>query len=292
VPPVSPVPLSPSVTDLTEPSTQRPFQVVENIRTERFKMPAFDSSEARSGQELNPGDEMGRMLGNSLQKLSKDVYEKEYHFILELIQNADDNLYDLNHNPTLAFELSENSLLALNNEIGFTEGDLRAICDVGESTKKDKPGFIGEKGIGFKAVFSVSDRVEVHSNGFHIRFDVAKRGPLGMVIPDWVARPLDHAQAMTHSSLSSPGFTRDHLHEMKWNTEILLPLIDVRRREPLADQLGMISPLLLLFLQRLRSMVLSSSHSAFNAAVFLCWLFLWCFCNYLLSTFELLPLLL
>ena len=162
----------------------------------------------------------------------------------------------------------------------------------GESTKKDKPGFIGEKGIGFKAVFSVSDRVEVHSNGFHIRFDVAKRGPLGMVIPDWVARPLDHAQAMTHSSLSSPGFTRDHLHEMKWNTEILLPLIDVRRREPLADQLGMISPLLLLFLQRLRSMVLSSSHSAFNAAVFLCWLFLWCFCNYLLSTFELLPLLL
>lgn len=45
--------------------------------------------------------------------------------------------------------------------------------------------FSGQKGIGFKSVFRVSDCPEVHSNGYHIRFD-AKSGPQGYILPQWI----------------------------------------------------------------------------------------------------------
>ena len=44
---------------------------------------------------------------------------------------------------------------------------------------------LGQKGIGFKSVFRVTDSPEIHSNGFHIRFDV-NSGPLGYIMPHWI----------------------------------------------------------------------------------------------------------
>lgn len=44
----------------------------------------------------------------------------------------------------------------LNNERGFSPANVRALCDVGRSTKgKGGLGYIGQKGIGFKSVFRV-----------------------------------------------------------------------------------------------------------------------------------------
>ena len=43
----------------------------------------------------------------------------------------------------------------------------------------------GQKGIGFKSVFRVTDCPEVHSNGFHIKFDV-NSGPMGYILPHWM----------------------------------------------------------------------------------------------------------
>lgn len=45
--------------------------------------------------------------------------------------------------------------------------------------------FSGQKGIGFKSVFRVTDAPEVHSNGFHIKFDV-NSGPMGYILPHWI----------------------------------------------------------------------------------------------------------
>ena len=41
--------------------------------------------------------------GRSLQRLSKDLYSKDTHFVLELIQNADDNSYPSNVTPSVKF---------------------------------------------------------------------------------------------------------------------------------------------------------------------------------------------
>jgi hypothetical protein len=45
--------------------------------------------------------------------------------------------------------------------------------------------YAGQKGIGFKSVFRITDAPEVHSNGYHIRFDV-NSGPMGYILPYWV----------------------------------------------------------------------------------------------------------
>ena len=49
---------------------------------------------------------------------------------------------------------------------------------------------LGQKGIGFKSVFRVTDQPEVHSNGYHIQFD-AKSGPIGYILPQWIGEDSD-----------------------------------------------------------------------------------------------------
>lgn len=44
---------------------------------------------------------------------------------------------------------------------------------------------LGQKGIGFKSVFRVTDQPEIHSNGYHIRFDTNSK-PLGYILPHWL----------------------------------------------------------------------------------------------------------
>ena len=85
-------------------------------------------------------------------RVSRDLYEDSSHFILEFIQNADDNKYRPTDNPTLRFHLLRSKLIVECNEKGFTERDIRALCHLGDSSKQNsdssKKNKIGEKGIG------------------------------------------------------------------------------------------------------------------------------------------------
>ena len=142
--------------------------------------------------QLNPqqkqiAEKQKEREGRSLQRLSEELYSKDTHFVLELVQNADDNMYSSNQLvPTLKFVLSKDCITVLNNETGFLENNIRAICDVGKSTKdKNRSGYIGQKGIGFKSVFRVTEHPEIHSRGFHIKFDT-QSGPIGYILPQWV----------------------------------------------------------------------------------------------------------
>ena len=139
--------------------------------------------------------------GRGLQRLSLELYSKDTHFVLELIQNADDNSYP-NHFynpasdevPSLKFIITSSSITLLNNEVGFLEPNIRAVCDVGKSTKgAHHAGYIGQKGIGFKSVFRVSDTPEIHSNGFHIQFD-ASSDPIGYILPHWITMANCHEE--------------------------------------------------------------------------------------------------
>lgn len=83
--------------------------------------------------------------------------------ILLQVQNADDNVYPPNVEPTLSFILQDSGIVVLNNEQGFSEQNIRALCDVGNSTKKgSSSGYIGKKGIGFKSVFRVLHKCNIN----------------------------------------------------------------------------------------------------------------------------------
>ena len=89
------------------------------------------------------------------------------------------------------------------NENGFKRENVEAICATGKSSKKAEAlsQQIGEKGFGFKSVFSVANEVHVQSGVWSFRF-THNRGEdgLGMVTPleaDFDDLPLDVATRIT-----------------------------------------------------------------------------------------------
>jgi hypothetical protein len=77
-------------------------------------------------------------------RLSRDLYNKKTHFLLEFIQNADDNRYADNVIPSMNLRIEDNLVVFECNELGFSASNIRAICDIGGSTKaRATSGFIG-----------------------------------------------------------------------------------------------------------------------------------------------------
>nr|XP_046232573.1 protein NO VEIN isoform X2 [Scatophagus argus] len=213
--------------------------IIEDIRKGEFGIGVELNAEGQKLMQVHQ-----ERLGRSLDRLSTELYSKDTHFVLELIQNADDNGYpsETGFVPALAFVVERHCITVLNNETGFQEKNIRAICDVGRSTKgKHKYGYIGQKGIGFKSVFKVTDCPEIHSNGFHLRFDKTC-GPMGYILPHWAEdeRPLD----------IPPNDTNQH----SWTTKICLPLRSESHQT--RNLFHDVHPSLLLFLHRLRSITI------------------------------------
>jgi hypothetical protein len=56
------------------------------------------------------------------------------------LQNADDNSYAPGVVPAVEFLLLPDAVAVINNETGLTAADVRALCDVGASTKTGAAG--------------------------------------------------------------------------------------------------------------------------------------------------------
>jgi hypothetical protein len=208
-----------------------PHQVIDEIRSSI--VPDLDS--VPDGVKVSVRN-LQTQLSNALHLLSHDLYSEKSHFVLELVQNADDNSYEPDVTPHLTFEVTPDRLVVVNNEKGFQHEHIRAICSTGASSKsKDKTGYIGEKGIGFKSVFTVSDAPEIHSNGFHIKFDrTDEENLLGYIVPEWCEPRKDVRSGCTTIILPAAG-------AYEFGTETLVDL-DAR---------------LLLFLNTLRQLTLA-----------------------------------
>ena len=166
-------------------------------------------------------------LNNSVQTLAADLYNKHTHFIFELIQNAEDNSYD-EPSPSLSFRLTkidptgsegaDGALIIQNNETGFCHENVNALCAVGKTTKQKAQGYIGEKGIGFKSVFRVTENPHIFSNGYH--FCLPERDEqtgLGYIMPQWIdVPPADLNLTQTHIilPLTKVEFGYDKIEEM------------------------------------------------------------------------------
>ena len=213
-------------------------QHVERIRQEKFGcMP--DGTKRPNALE--------RDLRAALKNLAEELNAKETHFILELLQNAEDNTYPLGVEPALSLAIIEadptssggdGCLCLQNNEAGFTPEQVLSLCSVGQSTKAKALGYIGEKGIGFKSVFRVTNQPHIFSNDFQFRFEKPQRpDDLGYIVPHWVE--------FKPEGLPS-GFTA-----------IYLPLIP-GKRVSIAKKLGEILPETVLFLSKLRRLQIGS----------------------------------
>lgn len=112
------------------------------------KLLQSDFGYSESGERPPQDSPVTVKLRNALEHLSTSLYCSDVHFVSELVQNADDNEYSASRKPTLLIQLYAHAVVIYNNEIGFSKSNIIAICNVGGSTKKNQPGYIGQKGIG------------------------------------------------------------------------------------------------------------------------------------------------
>lgn len=113
-------------------------------------------------------DENRRRYGTDIGRIGPmllaDRYDDRTHFIFELLQNAEDALGrrgEWQGSRKVTFELTSTQLLLSHFGRPFDEADVRGVCGIAESTK-DKSS-IGRFGIGFKSVYTFTDRPEIHS---------------------------------------------------------------------------------------------------------------------------------
>lgn len=113
-------------------------------------------------------DENRRRYGTDIGRIGPmllaDRYDDRTHFIFELLQNAEDALgrrTETSGHCGVTFTLSPGRLTLSHFGRPFDEADVRGICGIAESTKDEHS--IGRFGIGFKSVYTFTDRPEVHS---------------------------------------------------------------------------------------------------------------------------------
>ncbi|XP_072979221.1 uncharacterized protein [Typha angustifolia] len=219
-----------------------PREHVEKIRRERFYI---------GREERNP---LAEDIHQAVSYLSEELYSKDVHFLMELIQNAEDNKYPTGVAPSLEFVVTSkditgtgatSTLLVFNNEMGFSPANINSICRIGKSTKKGcrHRGYIGEKGIGFKSVFLISSQPHIFSNGYQIKFneEPSAECDVGYIVPEWVENSPTVSDLEKIYGSSKPLPT----------TTIILPL-KAEKVIAVKKQLSSIHPEILLFLSKIR----------------------------------------
>ncbi|KAG0529902.1 hypothetical protein BDA96_05G137400 [Sorghum bicolor] len=233
------------------PPPASPREHVERIRRERYYI---------GRGEQNP---LAEDMHQAVNYLSQELYSKDVHFLMELVQNAEDNEYPSGVAPSLEFLITSkditgsgasSTLLIFNNERGFSSTNIDSICRVGKSTKKGSRhhGYIGEKGIGFKSVFLISSQPHIFSNGYQIKFNEKPCAEcnIGYIVPEWVESgpTLSDIKAIYGCSKILP------------TTTIILPLKS-EKVDAVKKQLSSLHPEMLLFLSKIRKLSVQEHNS-------------------------------
>ena len=143
-------------------------------------------------EKLKAYRKIGTIDGNLSEQLmdyAKKINNDPLRYIYELIQNADDceyntiNNYDDNESRVeVKIEIKDDSLIISYPEDGMTYSDIIAITTIGQSNKrvKKRKRIIGEKGRGFKTIFSICDYAEIHSGKFDFKLSQ------NSFAPEWI----------------------------------------------------------------------------------------------------------
>lgn len=126
--------------------------------------------EAIEENALLNGKKFNATLSSILSVGADGIYTNELRFLFELIQNVDDCDYK---NPedcelSIHFDFNRGTITLEYNEVGFSPENVFSITGIAEETKNISPDKIeiGEKGLGFKSVFGVAEKVLIQSGMF------------------------------------------------------------------------------------------------------------------------------
>lgn len=173
-------------------------------------------------------------LTGAIDRLEK-AFPRYGSFLMEFVQNADDAM-----SHSLKIEILQNTIKIFNDGLPFYEKDVKSICKVGRSSKTPKD-YIGYLGVGFKAVFIISECPEIYSGGYQFKFDKddwedSEHIPW-QVIPIWIQNPnmnLSEYRTIFNLPLKAPHLIeklRAEVNPEQLNNRILLFLRNIREIE-------------------------------------------------------------
>ena len=122
---------------------------------------------------------------NALQDIIHSIFGDAARIGYELLQNADDAAFSSNQTVDVKYYLLDNHLVISHNGSHFNSANIEAICRYGannleqnntETDKQSDINKIGYKGIGFKSVFNIADKVCIFSKDYSFRFDKSHWG--------------------------------------------------------------------------------------------------------------------
>ena len=205
---------------------------IENIKTEQLK---------------SNKDFILDSLAGAIDRLQK-AFPRYGSFLMEFVQNADDA-----KSQSLKIEILTDSIRIFNDGDLFSDDDVKSICKVGRSSKTPKD-YIGYLGVGFKAVFLISDCPEIYSGDFRFKFskkvwDDITHTPW-QVIPLWIDVPQIEFSAKYRTAFNL------HLKEIK--------LVEKLREETKPEHL---SDRILLFLRNVKEIEIIDSIQKFKRKI-------------------------
>lgn len=110
-----------------------------------------------------------RESANYLKEIGADMYTDRDRMFYELLQNADDA--SSKRGVKVMVQIQDNYLIFTHDGLSFSRQDFRSIVSTANSTKRLDRKKTGYKGIGFKSVFTDSEKVYIKTGGFFFVFD-------------------------------------------------------------------------------------------------------------------------
>ena len=132
--------------------TDNPYKADVNLTFEKFTSPAGNVATA-----------------HLLAEVGKNMYSSKDRMFFELIQNADDAASE--KGVLINVKTSGDYLIVRHNGNSFDKDDFEAITSAANGTKKANENKTGYKGIGFKSVFTDSEKVFIKTGGYQFKFD-------------------------------------------------------------------------------------------------------------------------
>ena len=182
---------------------------------------------------------------NMLNTVSESVFSRSAHFILELLQNAEDaGPKSVTPAGEIEFSISPNRIKITHNGLPFAAANVDAICGV-RSSKKPEEGTLGFLGIGFKSVFKITNSPQIHSGEFHFKFDrAAHQDPANVpwqIIPIWEETPSEAVNPALTTFIvpfKNDGFYQQTFGELKKIDVHVFLFLRWLKRLQLVDETG------------------------------------------------------
>lgn len=157
---------APTVKRLSE---HRPYMFIAELEGGAIQIPDPFKEQVEKSFKENKTPKSNRESASYLKEIGADMYADRDRMFYELLQNADDA--SSLRGVKVMIQIKDNYLIFTHDGFSFSRQDFRSIVSTANSTKRLDRKKTGYKGIGFKSVFTDSEKVYIRTGGFFFFFD-------------------------------------------------------------------------------------------------------------------------